>query len=247
MCLIFVANRCVDGYRLLVVANRDEFHARQSAPVHQWDDAPDIIAGRDLEAGGTWLGVTQAGRFAALTNYSEGGGTGGSRPSRGALVSGFLRKAHSTGTYLTELSESKAEYSGFNLLVDDGHTLGYTSNRGGTLHALDAGIYGLSNHLLDTPWPKVEDGKRALSELVAPGQLPDADALFAIMGAASDLGVDAEHDARARARSQAFILGDFYGTRATTITAITEDGSGWLMERRFDADGRAIATDTLSF
>ena len=107
MCLIFVANRCIPGCRLLVVANRDEFHARRSAAVHRWDDAEHILAGRDLEAGGTWLGVTAEGRFAALTNYSEGTGHDPRRPSRGALVSSFLRESVSTADYLAHLDDGR--------------------------------------------------------------------------------------------------------------------------------------------
>ena len=252
MCLIFVANRCVPGYQLVVVANRDEFHARRSAAIHRWDDAEHVLAGRDLEAGGTWLGVTAHGRFAALTNYADGAGPSASRPSRGALVSGFLRDEVSATDYLEGLHEGRAEYSGFNLLVDDGVGLGYISNRGYALHPLSAGVYGLSNHLLDTPWPKVETGKATLSALIHDGRLPDTEALFAMMGAASDLGADAEHNATARARSMAFILGEHYGTRVTTVAAIAEQpdesgANGWLLERRFDANGKTLATERLTF
>lgn len=252
MCLIFIANRCVPGYRLVVVANRDEFHARRSAAIHRWDDASHVLAGRDLEAGGTWLGVTAHGRFAALTNYADGAGPSASRPSRGALVSGFLREDVSATDYLDGLHERRVQYSGFNLLVDDGVGLGYVSNRGDALHPLSAGVYGLSNHLLDTPWPKVEAGKKTLTALLDDGELPETEALFAMMGAASNLGPEAGHNAAARAHSQAFILGEHYGTRATTVLAIAEQPdnsgeSGWLVERRFDENGNALATERLTF
>lgn len=252
MCLIFVANRCAPGIRLLVVANRDEFHARRSAPVHRWDDAEHVLAGRDLQAGGTWLGVTVQGRFAALTNYSEGLPPSATRPSRGALVSDFLREPVCAADYLGRLHDERIHYSGFNLLVDDGKGLGYISNRGDALHPLEPGVYGLSNHLLDTPWPKVERGKRTLSALIENGVLPDTEALFAMMGAASNLGLDAEHNAAARAHSEAFILGEHYGTRATTVAAVFDepDGDGhhgWVIERRFDAQGNATGTERLTF
>jgi uncharacterized protein with NRDE domain len=252
MCLIFVANRCVPGYRLVVVANRDEFHARPSTAIHRWHDASHVLAGRDLEAGGTWLGVTARGRFAALTNYADSGAASANRPSRGALVSGFLRDEVSATDYLDGLHERRAHYSGFNLLVDDGGGLGYVSNRGDALHPLTAGIYGLSNHLLDTPWPKVKAGKAKLAALLQDGELPDTEALFEMMGTASNLGADAEHNAAARAHSQAFILGEHYGTRATTVVAVAEQSdecaaNGWLLERRFDEHGHSLATEQLNF
>ncbi|MEM7505074.1 MAG: NRDE family protein [Pseudomonadota bacterium] len=181
MCLVFAAYRYVPGYRLLVVANRDEYHSRATAAADYWSDAPDILAGRDLEAGGSWLGVTRDGRFATLTNYREAVAAYANPPSRGQLVTGFLSGAESSGDFLASLSQHAHRYNGFNLLVDDGESLGYCSNRDAVPTQLEPGLYGLSNHLLDTPWPKVESGKRRLGALLANGTLPDFEALFDIM------------------------------------------------------------------
>ena len=148
MCLIFAAYRYVPGYSLVVVANRDEFHARATAPAHWWDDAPDVLAGRDLEAGGTWLGVDKQGRFAALTNYREGAAQHLNPPSRGALVSDFLLSREPTSEYMRALDKTARNYNGFNLLTYDGTVFGYCSNREGSFSQLDPGLYGLSNHHL---------------------------------------------------------------------------------------------------
>ena len=155
MCLIVLAWRTHPDYPLVVAANRDEFFARPSAPAGFWPDAPEILAGRDLEAGGTWLGVSRRQRFAALTNFREGGRQLVDAPSRGALVADFLAAEDDPETYLAALARRRADFNGFNLFVGDGQRLGYYSNRGPEPRWLAPGIYGLSNHLLDTPWPKL--------------------------------------------------------------------------------------------
>ena len=160
MCLIYVAWRRHPRHRLVVAANRDEFHARPALPVHWWDDTPGVLAGRDLEAGGTWMAVGTGGRFAAITNYPDpvperipGA------PSRGALVSEFVAGDEPAEAYLGRVIEEGHRYNGFSLLATDGDTLAFASNRSRGVVRLDPGVYGLSNHLLDTPWPKVADGK----------------------------------------------------------------------------------------
>jgi len=247
MCLVFAAYKYLPGYRLVIVANRDEFHSRASASAAPWDDAHGIIAGRDLEAGGTWLGVTRAGRFSALTNFREASAVQANPPSRGALVADFLRTACPTDEYLSTMQRDSARYNGFNLLVDDGDSLGYCSNRDRTFKSLDPGLYGLSNHLLDTPWPKVTSGKRRLAQLFARGELPSHAELFGVIAdieiPAQDLlpntGVSPEYQ---RVLSPAFIRSPGYGTRATTLVGFRYDGSGFLLERSYDAHGRASVT-----
>jgi uncharacterized protein with NRDE domain len=171
MCLILLAWRAHPALVLAVAANRDEFHGRQVAPAAFWQDRPAILAGRDLEAMGTWMGVSRGGRFAAVTNY-RGAREPSAQESRGALVTRFLERNDAPGSYFSELSVRKEKYSGFNLLAADGEELWWMSNRDGAPRRLEPGIYGLGNLLLDSP--EVEPDKarfRAVLE-AAPGIEP---------------------------------------------------------------------------
>ena len=182
MCLIYVVWRRHPRYRLVVAANRDEYHARPTAPAHWWEDAPGVLAGRDLEAGGTWMGITRGGRFAAVTNYHDpAAGRRTDAPSRGALVGAFLTGGEPAPEYLERVAREGHRYNGFSLLAMDGETLAFASNRSPGIMRLDPGVYGLSNHLLDTPWPKVTEGKTELERLLAAPDLrvPDLLALLA--------------------------------------------------------------------
>jgi uncharacterized protein with NRDE domain len=164
MCLILFAWKCHPRYALAIAANRDEFHERPTREAGFWPDAPSLFAGQDLRAGGTWLGITLDGRFAAVTNYRDGrkGEQAGKR-SRGDLPVQFLLGAQTAEAYCNALPGSAEEYNGYNLLACDGQELWYYGNRGGAPQALGPGLYGLSNRLLDTPWPKVERGKAGLA------------------------------------------------------------------------------------
>ncbi|HNL92645.1 MAG TPA: NRDE family protein, partial [Pseudomonadales bacterium] len=162
MCLILFAWQCHPQYKLVVAANRDEFYARPSAPVHFWQDTPQILAGRDLEQGGTWLGVTRNKRFAAITNVRDPTAKQGAL-SRGYLVRDFLTSEQSPANFIAQLQSHLADYSPFNLLLSDSNTLHYC-NSSGEMLPLQPGVYGLSNAALDTPWPKVESCKQALSD-----------------------------------------------------------------------------------
>ena len=182
MCLIFVAWQRHARHRLVVAANRDEHHARPALPVHWWDDAPGVLAGRDLEAGGTWLGVGMgagaAGRFAAITNYRDPFADRlPAAPSRGALVSGFVAGDEPAEAYLGRVMAEGHRYNGFSLLAMDGDTLAFASNRSRGVVRLDPGVYGLSNHLLDTPWPRVTGGKAELERLLAGPEVQASDLL----------------------------------------------------------------------
>jgi uncharacterized protein with NRDE domain len=179
MCLIVLAWRTHSRYRLIVAANRDEYFLRPAAPAGFWDDHPSVLAGRDLEAGGTWLGITLEGRFAALTNYRNPAEKRTGVPSRGALVSEFLTGKAAPREYVQEVEERGSEYNGFGLLVGDAGSMYFLSNRGGHAAGVEPGVHGLSNHLLDTPWPKVEKGKaRLAAQLDRPF---DAEAAFALL------------------------------------------------------------------
>lgn len=245
MCLIYIAWRRHPRYRLLVAANRDEFHTRPALPAHWWDDAPGVLAGRDLEAGGTWLGVTPGGRFAAITNYRGPSVHLAGARSRGTLVSEFLTGNESATTYLRRIIGEGHRYNGFSLLAMDGDTLAFASNRCREVLRLAPGVYGLSNHLLDTPWPKVTEGKAELERLLAEPDvhIPDLLALLAvadsrIVGApGADIGSD---PGRMQWRSSRFILGGNYGTRASTVVRLDAEGGGVFVERSFDSRGTAV-------
>ncbi len=220
MCLILVAWRAHPEFPLVVAANRDEFRARPSIGADFWKENPDVLAGRDLAAGGTWLGFTRQGRFAALTNFRDPAQMRDTAPSRGALVSNFLLGHDTPDAYISALTSSAAAYNGFNLLVGDGAQLVWYSNMGNGKRVLEPGVYGLSNELLDSPWPKVRAAKSALSQSLA--ELPDDAALFDLLhddrrhpdAELPRTGVSLELE---RMLSAAFISGQDYGTRSSTI------------------------------
>ena len=237
MCVIYIAFQHHPDHPLILLANRDEYYERPSASAAYWDDHPDIYGGRDLVRGGTWLGVTRDGRFAAVTNYRDPSAPTGTR-SRGDLVAGFLKSECSAEEYLREVRSDRGEYSGFNLLVGrigDLSEIFYYSNRGRDPRKLAPGVYGLSNHLLDTPWPKVERGKAAFARLLANGDLAD-DRLFDILSdetlAADDelpsTGVPYEAE---KAISAIFIKTKGYGTRCSTVLKFNRD-CDWSFEER---------------
>jgi uncharacterized protein with NRDE domain len=225
-----------------VAANRDEFYARPTAPAAWWSDAPGVLAGRDLQEGGTWMGVTRAGRFAAITNYREMTPPR-TAPSRGDLVADFLRGGMESRAYADDVAARGAAYNGFNLLVGDEHGVFYVSNRAEGVHRLQPGVYGLSNALLDTPWPKVQRARAAMQSALSS---PEADGwesgLWEMLGdrvlAADDhlpdTGVGAD---RERLLSAPFISSDVYGTRASTVLTIGRDGEVTFVERTVTPDG----------
>lgn len=244
MCLILIAWQVHPDYPLVVAANRDEFFARPSAAAAFWPEAPQVLAGRDLEAGGTWLGATRDQRFAALTNYREGGQPVSDARSRGALVADFLTGDSSPAAYLALLAAHSAGYNGFNLFVADEQRLAYYANRGNAQpRGLGPGIYGLSNHLLDTPWPKLATAKarfaRALAEL--PEQAPFfellADQEIVADSQLPETGVPLEWE---RILSAIFVRSQHYGTRASTLLTRHRQGLTTLVERSFDAKAHPL-------
>jgi len=240
MCIIFLAYNIHPNYPLILLANRDEFYERKSAPAQIWKDSPEIFAGRDLVGGGTWLGITTRGRIAAVTNYREPGVPKGP-VSRGDLVADFLRADLPPNEYLASVSNRNNDYSGFNLLVGEfSHSrqdLYYFSNRCNGIRKLESGIYGLSNHLLDTPWPKVRKGTERFSQFV---RLPELEkqALFDLLADESfaddadlpDTGVGYEIE---KALSAIFIRTPVYGTRCSTVVTFDDLFEGSLEERVF--------------
>ncbi len=251
MCVIFIAWRRHPDYRLVVAANRDEFYARPTAPAAYWPEAPDVLAGRDLEGGGTWLGVTRAGRFAALTNYRRGEGNILDAPTRGRLVSDFLLSTSSPGEYLQSLAEQANDYNGFNLLVGDRESLHWFSNRGGEPLTLESGIYAVSNDLLDTPWPKVVRGKDGFQRLLQARDIDTSaifdlltDRQFAADETLPDTGIGV---ARERALSPIFIAAGDYGTRSSTVLLVGNDGDVEFHERTHEPGTTGTETLTYTF
>lgn len=225
MCLILVAWHAHPEYPLVVAANRDEFFRRPTAPAAFWPDHSQVLAGRDREAGGTWMGITRTGRFAALTNFRDPASHKPTAPSRGRLVADFLTGTQTIDGYLDGLDG--AAFNGFNLLLGDGEKLVAYSNVSNERHVLAPGLYGLSNALLDTPWPKVGAGKTALEAAI--GTLPGETALWKLLRddtthpdhALPATGVPLEWE---RLLSAAFVLSPDYGTRSSTVLTISTGG-----------------------
>lgn len=238
MCLIVLAWRPGHAQPLLVAANRDEFYERPSQPLAEWPDAPGVIAGRDLQAGGTWLGVGPDGRFAALTNIRAPGQAQGSR-SRGELPAAFLTGNHSIEAFLHDLHEQRRHYSGFNLLLGDSQQLWHFNSLTGRATPLAEGLHGLSNADLDTPWPKLQRAKQAIDQTL---HEPQPEALLALLAdprqapdeqlPQTGIGLTGE-----RLLSSVFIASASYGTRASSALIINADGSRVLAERSFGSNG----------
>lgn len=245
MCLILLAWHARPEFPLVVAANRDEFHARPSAAAAFWKDHPGILGGRDLEGGGTWLGITRTGKFAAVTNFRDAGVAAGGRTSRGLLASRYLENGDSAAEYVHALEGDDAAYRGFNFLAGGPGELWWVSNRAPGARRLAPGIHGLSNHLLDSPWPKVAHGKERLAAALEAG--PAVDTLLSILADTSiapdeelpDTGVGLE---RERTLSAARIVSAPYGTRCSTVLILGRDGRARFAERAYDAEGKEGTT-----
>ncbi|MDR3581286.1 MAG: NRDE family protein [Oryzomonas sp.] len=248
MCLIVFALDIHPRYRLIMAANRDEFHVRPTLAAAYWSDFPHVLAGRDLLCGGTWLGVTTNGRLAAVTNFRDPArDIDTPRFSRGDLPSGYLTKMVPPQAYLETLPTKPGDYNGFNLIVSDREELWYYSNRGnaGPMRVAP-GIHGLSNHLLDTPWPKVTTSKDSLEHLLREDRVSPEEVLELLSDTTPfpehllpDTGVGRE---RERMLSPRFISGDTYGTRSSTVILVEPEGGIYFMERSYAADRRVIQT-----
>lgn len=248
MCLILFAWQTHPGYPLVVAANRDEYFDRPTAVAARWHDA-EIVAGRDLHAGGSWLGIGQRGRFAALTNYRNPGQHRDDARSRGELVSRFLAGTAAPRDYANAVARDVGHYNGFNLLVGDQDSLWYVASKLASARAVPPGIWGLSNHLLDSPWRKVVRGKLALQAALP--ELPATDRLFSLLGDTTqaephelpDTGIGPDWE---RLLSAAFIRSPGYGTRSSSVVLADLLGHQSLEEVSFDPDGRETGRVCLS-
>lgn len=253
MCLALVAIDAHPRYQYVIAANRDEFHSRPAAPAAWGAAAPfiGILAGRDLTAGGTWLGVTAGGRFAFLTNVREPQRHRASAPSRGELVPRVLDKARKPAQALAAIAAGGAAYNGFNLMCGDALGAMWFSNRAAPPLPVQPGIHGLSNALLNTPWPKLTQSKAAFAQWVAHADA-DIEPLFGLLAdrtlaadsALPATGVGLEWE---RVLSAPFIVSERYGTRCSTVLTIDRDGNAQLIERSFDPSGAAAGQVAFAF
>jgi uncharacterized protein with NRDE domain len=252
MCLILLAWRAHPEYPLVFAGNRDEAYERPSAAADFWQDEPHIFGGRDLEKGGTWLGLTRTGRIAAVTNYRDGLAAGNAPRSRGELVARFLRGTDEPRAYLQRMMSSGGEYGAFSLIIGDLERLLFCSNRAAGIEEVAPGVHGLSNHLLDTPWPKVRHGKERVGALLKAGESELMRGLFEILtdrtaapdAELPDTGVGLR---RERELSPSFVAGERYGTRASTVLLINRRNEVVFSERAFGARGLPLGNTERRF
>jgi uncharacterized protein with NRDE domain len=247
MCIILIAYHAHREYPLVIAANRDEAYARPTAPAAFWHEEPDILAGRDLEQGGTWLGLRRNGRVAAVTNFREGLQKREAPHSRGTLVSGFLKGSDTPATYMDRVQRAAADFNGFILIAGDLETLYWYSNRGPAPAQITPGVHGLSNHLLNTPWPKIRRSKEIVAGLFNKTEAELATGLFELL---ADRSIAPDHELpetgvglqRERELSPVFIAADRYGTRASTVVLVHRDGSVFFCEKSFGPEGHQTGT-----
>lgn len=240
MCLILFSYKSHPIYPLILAANRDEFYERPTAQASFRKEPPDMLAGRDLKKGGTWLGMTKTGRIAAITNFRDLQNLKDGAPSRGGLVSEFLRGNEDPVEYIQNIRQISNSYNGFNLILGNRSGLFYFSNEGDLFREISPGIHGLSNHLLGTPWPKVERGRGLLDSLISKTGNPPPDEIFHILADTSkpddrhlpDTGIGLEWE---RLLSSIFIESEIYGTRSSTIILVDRENNVTFIERSFTA------------
>lgn len=245
MCLILFAHRVHPRFPLVLAANRDEAYARPAATPAFWHDHPDIYGGRDLDRGGSWLAITRSGKVAAVTNYRNAHAPRDAPRSRGELVRDYLAGNADAEAYLEAVAKRGDQYNGFILIAGDLDALYWLSNRGPGVAPIPPGVHGLSNHLLNTPWPKIERSKRALEALLDVDETALTAGLFSIL---ADRSVAADHELpdtgvgleRERELSANFIGGERYGTRASTVVLMANDGDMTFIERAFGPRGQPL-------
>ena len=251
MCLIFISFQHHPNYKLIVAGNRDEFYNRKTEAANYWRDYPQILAGRDLEAGGTWLGITNSGKISMLTNYRDPNNINPAAPSRGQLVSDYLKSDITPESYMREIEADGNKYNGFNLIVGNPEELWYYSNYRNGVTNLASGFYGISNHLLESPWPKVLVGKQKIATALN-GNNVDPEQLFEILyddHVADDdklpqTGLPLE---RERALSSMFIKTPNYGSRCSTVVLVDRSNEVFFSERVYDLETFEYRTNTFRF
>jgi len=244
MCLIAIATRIHPLYPLIIAANRDEFYHRPTTPISFWQDHPEILAGRDLEQNGTWLGITKTGRIAAITNFREPSSIDPHASSRGLLVSNFLSSDQHPEDYLNTINNSGKSYNGFNLIVGDTHQLWWYSNKKNDIVKITPGIHVISNHLMDTPWPKTQKIKSGIQDICNRKNTIDPEDVFQVLADTTrppdeqlpETGVGPTWE---RILSSVFVSSDIYGTRSSAVILANNDGRITFTERTFEHQGDA--------
>jgi uncharacterized protein with NRDE domain len=251
MCLILFAHKAHPKYKLILAANRDEFFARPTLPANYWEEESKILAGKDLEAGGTWLGMTTSGRISLITNYRDLNNIKTNAPSRGHLVSKYLKENVEAEVYLQEVAKNGSMYNGFNVICGDLDNLYYYGNYQQNVHALSSGIHGLSNALLDSPWPKVVSGKEKLGNVITEAEI-GMDTLFEALyddikapdNQLPDTGVGYEKE---KMLSPMFIKSDNYGSRCSTVILVDKDNNVLFAERTYNVHDYSYDTNVYRF
>ncbi len=240
MCLILFSYEMHPIYRLVIAANRDEYYDRSTEPASFWTEHPDLLAGKDNKAGGTWLGLTKKGQWAAITNFRDPANFKINAVSRGMLVNRFLMEDRSPRQYVESLGKVLDSYNGFNLLMGNPSGIYYFSSFTRTLRKLSPGLYGISNHLLNTPWPKVKRGKKALSELLKTGTRLNPEDVFSLLSdriqpddsQLPDTGIGIQCE---RLLSTIFITSNIYGTRSSMVVLIDRENQVDFRERTYNS------------
>jgi len=252
MCLLLLALDCHPKYKLVLAANRDENYERPTAQAGYWHGEAELLAGRDLRSGGTWLGITKDGRVSAITNYQGSVPEKSEAPSRGLLVKNFLVSQMHPIQYVRLLEKGAKEYNGFNLIIGQGDEFYWYSNSGNDLLNLRSGIYGLSNHLLDSPWPKVTRGKNAIGLILRENKDLDLEMLFELL---RDRSLPADESVSNTAISQEresmlspiFVTSPSYGTRSSTIVLIDRNDYVTFIEKTFYPRSDNVSTVEYEF
>jgi uncharacterized protein with NRDE domain len=245
LCLVLLAWRVRADLPLVVAANRDEWRERPAEPAQWWEGRHEIFAGRDLKAGGTWMGVTRSGRFAAVTNFRDPSDKRSTARSRGEIVTEYLRSAEPADLFILSIAQRASDYNGFNLIAGDTTSLWYYGSKEGVAREIEPGIHGLSNHVLDEPWPKVVRGRAAMERALQ--ERDPAARLFEFLGDRAGVpdeelpqtGVGLEWERRL---ASPLITGADYGTRSSTVVALAASGKVHFEERTLGNDGEVVGT-----
>lgn len=247
MCLIAFAKNVHPSYPLVLIANRDEFYSRPTRPAQFWDheNIPHLLAGKDLDGGGTWMGVTKSGFWAALTNYRDPNWKRENPPTRGNIVLGYLKSEIEPKTYLNWLQDHANDYMGFNTLIAEGTEVYHYSNVNNVITTIGDGVHGVSNALLDTSWPKLERAKSALQKHLNNENI-DKDVLFRILADPTtaidddlpETGIPYKWE---KAVSSIFINTESYGTRCSSVLLIQKSGAIKFFERRFRPSSQIVS------
>jgi uncharacterized protein with NRDE domain len=252
MCLILFAYNVHPSYPLILAANRDEYYERPTQMADFWQEELNLLAGKDLKAGGTWLGITRDGRFGALTNYRDPAETNINAPTRGSIVIDFLRGSQPPEQYLNNLANCGIPFNKFSVLLGTIPNLYYYTNAKGKFTKVSKGIHGLCNHLLDTPWPKVVRGKKKLTEIVTGKDSLNIDNLLNLLADQEiapedhlpETGVRTEFE---KVLSPIFITSPTYGTRCSTVVMVEKTGNVVFVEQNHNIPGTQATRQHYSF